>query len=83
MNSFFRDTGITIQISKYQLITEWASFFFMMIITLENGIMKNYIERSITFIRIGEISNVFVMFVIQPLYFLVGDPNFRQEHLEK
>ena len=53
-----------------------------MILTLESGIMKNYIERSITFIRIGEIINVFVMFVIQPLYFLNGDQNFRQGHLE-
>ena len=78
--SFFRDTGITIQISLYQLCTEWASFFVMIILTLESGIMKNYIDRSITFIRIGEISNVFVMFVIQPLFFLNGDPNFRQSH---
>ena len=76
ITSFFRDTGITIQISLYQLCTEWASFFFMIIL----GIMKNYIDRSITFIRIGEISNVFVMFVIQPLFFLNGDPNFRQSH---
>ena len=52
----------------------------MVILTLESGILKNYIERSITFIRIGEISNVFVMFVIQPLFFLNGDPNFRQSH---
>ena len=77
---FFRDTGITIQISLYQLCTEWASFFVMIILTLESGFMKNYIDRSITFIRIGEISNVFVMFVIQPLFFLNGDPNFRQSH---
>ena len=80
ITSFFRDTGITIQISLYQLCTEWASFFVMIILTLESGFMKNYIDRSITFIRIGEISNVFVMFVIQPLFFLNGDPNFRQSH---
>ena len=55
----------------------------MMILTLESGIMKNFIERSITFIRLGEISNVFVMFVIQPLYLLNGDANFRQGYLEK
>ena len=55
----------------------------MMILTLESGIMKYYIKRSITFIRIGEIINVFVMFVIQPLYFLNGDQNFRQGHPEK
>ena len=80
ITSFFRDTGITIQISLYQLCTEWASFFLLIILTHESGIMKNYIDRSITFIRIGEISNVFVMFVIQPLFFLNGDPNFRQSH---
>ena len=38
MNFFFRDTGITIQISLYQLFTEWASFFVMMILTLEVGL---------------------------------------------
>lgn len=67
----------------YQLFTEYASFLVVMVLTLENMIMNNFIERSITFIRIGEIGNVFVMFVIQPLYFLNGDVNFRQGHLEK
>ena len=38
INSFLRDTGITIQISFYQLFTEWASFFVMMILTLEVGL---------------------------------------------
>ena len=74
----YRDNGITIQIQKYQFFTELGSFFVMMVIGVynDNLVFKNA-ERSITMIRISEIINVFVMFVIQPLYFLNGDANFR------
>ena len=74
---YFRDNGITTQISIHQLLTETASYFIFMIFSVELWLLKDDEARSINSIRTSEIINAFVMFVIQPLFFFNGDANFR------
>ena len=52
----------------------------MMVFSLENIVFKD-LKRTINFIRSTEIISVFVLFVIQPLFFLNGDVKFRKRVL--
>ena len=69
---FFRDNGISIQILMYQCCTE--IFMFLLIIVF-NVIIP--IDRGILMTRIIGLLNTFFVFVIQPLFYLNGDVNFR------
>ena len=76
--SIFRDNGISIQILIHQLFTEL--FVFLVIIIASITGLK---EKNIHVARILGISINFVYFVIQPLFYLNGDANFRNRILQK
>ena len=65
------DNGITIQIMRYQLLTELAMFIALLFIAIIP------IERNIMILKIFGILANFLFFVIQPLFYLNGDVNFR------
>ena len=66
----FRDNGISIKSLLYQLYSE----LFMFVVVL---IVMAPFEKSIILTRIIGILNTIVVFVIQPLFYLSGDANFR------
>ena len=73
----FRDNGITVQIMIYQLYCEGFMFLlvlFIAIIPIENDVLISRI--------VGILFN-FIVFVIQPLFYLNGDFNFRERVLQK
>ena len=74
---FFRDNGITVQILKYQLYCEG----FMFLLVLFTAIIP--IENDVTVYRILAIMYSFVVFVMQPLFYLHGDANFRNRVLQQ
>jgi hypothetical protein len=67
----FRDNGITIQIMNYQVYTE-LSIFLGVTITRLLPIQKNMAQNIVG------ICATFAIFVIQPLFYLNGDVNFRK-----
>ena len=67
----FRDNGITIQIMIYQVYTELILFLGFMILTLLP------IEKNMIFQKFAGVLSTFSIFVIQPLFYLNGDSNFR------
>ena len=76
--SIFRDNGISIQILMYQFYMELFTFI-LIFIAMVFGLR----ERSIHMYRGFGISLTFVAFVIQPLFYLNGDANFRNRVLQK
>ena len=74
----FRDNGISIQILMYQLLMELFAFMIYLIMGIFG--LK---ERNIHIFRILGICINFVFFVIQPLFYLNGDANFRNRVLQK
>ena len=77
---FFRDNGITVQILKYQLYCEGFMFLLALFLVIYRN--KIAIEND------GLVSNSgilysFVIFVIQPLFYLNGDVNFRNRVLQQ
>ena len=74
---FFRDNGITVQILKYQLYCEGFMFLLILIVAIipiGNDALATRILGSLY---------SFVVFVIQPLFYLNGDVNFRNRVLQK
>ena len=69
----FRDNGITIQIMIYQVYTELILFLGFMILTLLP------IEKNMIVQKFAGILSTFSIFVIQPLFYLNGDFNFRNK----
>ena len=69
---FFRDNGVTTQIMTYQLYVEAVAVFWMVII----GLIPT--ERNLLLLKIHSIMSPFAAFVIQPLFYLNGDVNFRR-----
>ena len=67
----FRDNGITIQIMSYQVYTELI--LFVMLMTC--GLLP--IEKDMVLMKIAGSVTTFAMFVVQPLFYLNGDVNFR------
>ena len=74
---FFRDNGITVQILKYQLYCEG----FMFLLVLFTAIIP--IENYVLVYRIIAILYSFVVLVMQPLFYLNGDVNFRNRVLQQ
>ena len=70
--TFFRDNGITTQITCYQLCTELG--LFVAIYSFLFGVLP--IERNTLFLRIFKILVNFTILVVQPLFYLNGDINF-------
>ena len=69
------DNGITIQIMCYQLLTELVMFIALLFIAIIP------IERNMLMLKIFGILANFLFFVIQPLFYLNGDVNFRRRVL--
>ena len=72
LSHFFRDNGITIQIMSYQVYTELILFLGFLIA----GLLPSIIENMIVMKIVG-IVTTFAIFVVQPLFYLNGDANFR------
>ena len=74
----FRDRGISVQLIKYQMYTEICVYtlvtFFLVFLP---------VEKEILMIRIIGILNTFLIFAVQPLFYLSGDVNFRNRVLHK
>ena len=73
----YSDNGITIQIMGYQLFTEVVGFIGLLIVVVIP------IERSMTMLKIYGILSNFLIFVIQPLFYLNSDVNFRNRVLHQ
>ena len=74
----FRDNGISIQLMKYQMFTEIFVFTLLIFIHVVLPVGKD-----ILMVRIIGMVNVFMAFVVQPLFYLSGDVNFRNRVLHK
>ena len=73
---FFRDTGISLQIQMYQLYSEIFVFFTYLFLTFLlsslNPIYKIFVGRGIQSLI------QFILYVVQPLFYLHGDASFRK-----
>ena len=78
---FFRDNGITIQILTYQLYCE--GFMFLSVLFVLFVYLLIPIENYIFLSRIMAILFNFVVFVVQPMFYLNGDINFRNRVLQQ
>ena len=74
---FFRDNGITTQIMTYQLYVEVVVVFLYLVF----GTIP--IERNLLMLKINATIGPFATFVIQPLFYLNGDVNFRRRVLHQ
>ena len=74
---FFRDNGITIQIITHQFYVEAALAVWVVIF----GLIP--MERNLLVLKINSIIAPFAAFVIQPLFYLNGDVNFRRRVLNE
>ena len=73
---FFRDTGISLQIQLYQLYSE----IFVFLTSIVSGVLFLFVN-PINTIFVGKVTfsvAQFVVYVVQPLFYLHGDPSFRQ-----
>ena len=75
---FLRDNGITTQILTYQLYVEVVVVIWFWFII---GLLP--IERNLLLLRINSIIAPIVTLVIQPLFYLNGDVNFRRRILHQ
>ena len=73
---FFRDTGISLQIQLYQLYSE----IFVFLIYIFSGILFLFVNPINTIFVGNVIQSVIqsIVYVVQPLFYLHGDPSFRQ-----
>ena len=73
---FFRDNGISLQIQMYQLYSEIFVFFTYLFLTFLlsflNPIHKILVGRAI------QSAIQVILYVVQPLFYLHGDPSFRK-----
>ena len=75
----FRDRGISVQLIKYQMYTEIFIYIVFIMVTFFLPVEK----EILLILRIISNLNAFLMFVIQPLFYLSGDVNFRNRVLHK
>ena len=72
---FFRDNGITIQISIYQIYCELVMFLTVLIFIA--------IEKTLFWARIFSFISSTMIYVIHPIFYLFGDKNFRKRVLNQ
>ena len=72
---FFRDNGITIQISMYQIYCELVLFLTVLIFIA--------IEKTLFWARIFSFISSTMIYVIHPIFYLFGDKNFRKRVLNQ
>ena len=75
----FRDNGITIQISIYQIYSE----IFMFLILLIFIPITKFGPKTENWTRIFGIFTSIMCFVIRPIFLLFGDVNFRKRVLDQ
>ena len=71
----FRDNGITIQISIYQIYSEIFMFLTVLIFIA--------IEKTLFWARIFSFISSTMIYVIHPIFYLFGDKNFRKRVLNQ
>ena len=81
MDFFFRDNGISVQLLKYQMYTE--IFVFIMVIFFLRFLVFLPVGMDILVLNIIGTVTTFMTFVVQPLFYLSGDVNFRNRVLHK
>ena len=64
----FRDTGISLQIQMYQLYSEFFVFAFAFLFSF---LVPSQLRKMVSIVT------SFIVFVVQPLFYLHGDPSFR------
>ena len=76
---FFRDTGVSLQIQFYQLYSE----VFVFLAYIFSGFLFLFVN-PINTIFVGRVIQTiiqFIVYVVQPLFYLHGDPSFRQSYI--
>ena len=74
---FFRDTGISLQIQLYQLYSEifvFLTYNFSVLLFLSFNPIGTLFAREGIILPVAQ----FIVYVVQPLFYLHGDPSFRQ-----
>ena len=74
---FYRDTGISLQIQLYQLYSEifvFLTYNFSVFLFLFFNPIDTIIAREGVILPVAQ----FIVYVVQPLFYLHGDPSFRQ-----
>ena len=77
---FFRDTGISLQIQLYQLYSEifvFLTYNFSVFLFLFFNPIDTIFAREGIILPVAQ----FIVYVVQPLFYLHGDPSFRQSCL--
>ena len=72
---FFRDTGISLQIQMYQLYSEIFVFFTYLFLTSLLSFLNPIYKISVG--RVIQSVIQFILYVVQPLFYLHGDASFR------
>ena len=77
---FFRDTGISLQIQMYQLYSEIFVFFTYLFLVVLLTFLNPYRQQINKFFAGRVIQSVvhFIIYVVQPLFYLHGDQSFRK-----
>ena len=78
---FFRDTGVSLQIQMYQLYSE----IFVAIMYPFLTFLQSFLNES-TRILVGRVILCviqFIVYVVQPLFYLHGDPSFRKSCMDQ
>ena len=74
---FFRDTGISLQIQLYQIYSEifvFLTYNFSVFLFLFFNPVDTIFAREGIILPVAQ----FIVYVVQPLFYLHGDPSFRQ-----
>ena len=74
----FSDNGISVLLMTYQVCAE--IFVYLLVVVF---LVILPVEKDMFMVRIIGVLNTFVIFVIQPLFYLNGDVNFRNKVLHK
>ena len=78
---FFRDTGVSLQIQLYQLYSE----VFVFLAYIFSGFLFLFVN-PINTIFVGRVIQTiikFIVYVVQPLFYLHGDPRFRKSCMDQ
>jgi hypothetical protein len=77
---FFRDTGISLQIQMFQLYSEIFVFFTYLFLIILLTFLNPYRQQINKFFVGRVIQSVvhFIIYVVQPLFYLHGDESFRK-----
>ena len=79
---FFRDTGISLQIQLYQLYSEifvFLTYNFSVFLFLFFNPIDTIFAREGIILPVAQ----FIVYVVQPLFYLHGDPSFRKSCLDR